>query len=376
MKMINRNNYEEFFLLYVDDELDAVSKLAVEDFIQQNTDLAIELEMLIQAKSLPEEIVFSDKESLLRTEGININETNHEEYFLLYVDNELSTSKREEVEKYVLQHPHLQDEFTLIKQTVLAPETVSYGNKAALYRKEKRRAIYMQPWRLAAAAIFIGVCVTGLLMMQKNTPSVTVAVNTKPLVKSQPVAKTPFVDTVEPNSKQQVETGTQEVLAAKQTGKEKNIQKKTGVATIKKPKENTASKNAVNNEGENDLAYQHVDPSDNDIIRQQSELPSSVNTTADVPDDLSGKQAETGTLPTQSDNIENNGYKIYPVAYKEINTNDDDNSLHVGVFDLNKTKVKNLFKKAGRVFNNRTNDLANEDGKLQVANFEIETKKQ
>jgi hypothetical protein len=376
MKMITRNNYEEFFLLYVDDELDAASKLAVEDFIQQNADLAIELEMLMQAKPLPEDITFADKESLLRTEGNTINETNHEEYFLLYVDNQLSASKREEVQKYVLQHPHLQDEFTLIKQTVLAPETVSYGNKTGLYRKEKRRAIYIKPWQLAAAAIFIGVCVTGWFMMQKNTFSVAVADNTKPSTQSQPAVKIPPVDTAEQNVNPQFETQTKEVLATKQTGKEKSIKKQTEVAVIKKRKEKPAGNNAVNREDKNDVAYQHADPSNNDIIRQQNEMPSSVNATADVPDDLVKKQAETGTLMAQTSNNENNGYKIYPVAYKEINTNDDDNSLHVGVFDLNKTKVKNLFKKAGRVLNNRTNDLANEDGKLQVANFEIETKKQ
>jgi hypothetical protein len=376
MKMIDRNNYEEFFLLYVDDELDAVSNLAVKDFIQQHADLAIELEMLMQAKSLPQEIVFADKESLLRTEGNNINETNHEEYFLLYVDNELSASKREEVEKYVLQHPHLQDEFTLIKQTVLAPETVSYGNKAGLYHKEKRRAIYIKPWRLAAAAIFIGVCVTGWLMMQKNTPAITVADNNKVSIPSKQAITAPRVDTPKQQVIQPAQPATQEVLAAKQPGKEKDRKHEAESAISKNAKENPTRNNAVNNEDGDDLSYQHVDPSNNDIIRQQNDLPSSVDATADVPDDLTEKQAETGTLAAQPNSSENNGYKIYPVAYKEINTNDDDNSLHVGVFDLNKNKVKNLFKKAGRVFNNRTNDVANEDGKLQVANFEIETKKQ
>ena len=376
MKMINRNNYEEFFLLYVDDELDAVSKLAVEDFIQQHADLAIELEMLMQAKSLPQEIVFTDKESLLRTEGNNINETNHEEYFLLYVDNELSASKREEVEKYVLQHPRLQDEFTLIKQTVLAPETVSYGNKAGLYRKEKRRAIYIKTWRLAAAAIFIGVCVTGWLMMQKNTPSVTVA-DAKAPTQSHQAGKAPLVDTPEQHVIQPVQPATQEVLATKQAGKEKDRKQEAEPVVFKRAKENPAHNSAVNNEDGNNLVYQHANSSNNDIIRQQNELPSSVDASADVPDDLTERQAETGTLAAQPNSSENNGYQIYSVAYKEINTNDDDNSLHVGVFDLNKNKVKNLFKKAGRVFNNnRTNDYANEDGKLQVANFEIETKKQ
>ncbi len=377
MKMINRNNYEEFFLLYVDDELDAISKLAVEDFILQHADLAIELEMLMQAKPLPEEIVFTDKESLLRTEGNNINEINHEEYFLLYVDNELSASKREEVEKYVLQHPHLQDEFTLIKQTVLVPGTVNYGNKAGLYRKEKRRAIYINTWRLAAAAIFIGVCVTGWLMMQKNTPAITVADNNKVSIPSKQPVTVPRVDTPEQHIIQPAQPAIQEVLVAKQPVKEKDRKHEAEPVISKIAKENPANNNnTVNNDDGNDLAYQHADPSNNDIIRQQNELPSSIDATADVPDDLTERQAETGTLAAEPISSENNGYKTYPVAYKEINTNDDDNSLHVGVFDLNKNKVKNLFKKAGRVFNNRTNDFANEDGKLQVADFEIKTKKQ
>jgi hypothetical protein len=379
MKTINRSNYEEFFLLYIDDELDVMSRLAVEDFIQQNADLAIELEMLTQAKSLPEKIVFADKDRLLRTEGNNINEINYEEYFLLYVDNELSASKREEVEKYVLQHPRLQDEFTLIKQTVLSPETLSYDNKVGLYRTEKRRAIYLKPWRLAAAAVFIGICITGWLIMQKDTPSITVAINnTKTPDRSQQAVKDPQVDTTKHNLKQPIEPATQEVLASKQPVEEVRKRHGAAVVTVKKPVESNKIEvnTEVNSKDGHDLAYQNTEPSNIDIIKQQNDLPSSVNTMADVPNDLSQKQTETEALPSQGSGSLNNGYNVYTVAYKEINTNDDDNSLHVGVFDLNKNKVKTLFKKAGRVFNNRPNDLANEDGKLQVANFEIQTKKQ
>src|SRR6478609_2443437 len=168
MQTINRHNYEEFFLLYVDNELNTSLRHAVEDFAKQNPDLAIELDMLMQVKVLPGEIMFADKEILLRTEGESIDETNHEEYFLLYIDNELSDAKRAEVEMYVLQHPALQDEFTVLKQAVLKPEVISYGNKEALYRTQKRRAIYLKPWQFAAAAIFIGACLTGWWMMQKS----------------------------------------------------------------------------------------------------------------------------------------------------------------------------------------------------------------
>ena len=37
--MINRHNYEEFFLLYVDGELETAQRATVEKFIEQNPDL-------------------------------------------------------------------------------------------------------------------------------------------------------------------------------------------------------------------------------------------------------------------------------------------------------------------------------------------------
>ena len=64
--MINRDNYEEFFLMYVDGELSATDKEMVDGFVQQNLDLKDELTMLQQAVLLPEpEIIFADKNTLL-----------------------------------------------------------------------------------------------------------------------------------------------------------------------------------------------------------------------------------------------------------------------------------------------------------------------
>ena len=382
METINRNNYEEFFLLYADNELNAETRLAVENFIEQNTDLAVELDMLLKTKSAPEQMLFNDKDLLLRTEGNSINETNYEEYFLLYIDNELSTAKREEVEMYVLQHPKLQKEFINLKQVILTPETISYGNKEDLYRTEKKRTVYMRPWRLAAAAIFIGACAVGFWLMNKPVQTNPVAVNqsTEIKTKQNPVVKP--VDTVQQQIINKQEPVAQQATPSTQNknATEKIIAKKKNIQPTFKAKENdvaeqhtsTQKENKIHNKpiDQNNIVKQNVAPvvENNDVAIENSSIkPLSVQ---DNGEETTSLQADENT-----DN-NNNSYKIYPVAYKEINTADDDNSLHVGAFDLNKNKVKNLFKKAKRLLSNKQDNLANDDGKLQVANFEIQTKQQ
>jgi hypothetical protein len=327
--------------------------------------------MLMSTKFSPEVIEFADKENLLRTEGNNINETNYEEYFLLYIDNELSTAKREEVEMYVLKHPKLQDEFTTLKQAVLAPEVMSYGDRSDLYHTSKRRTIYVKPWHMAAAAIFIGVCATGVWLMQPtNDVMVPVAVNQS--VKDRPQsndATTKPADTIQHQIQPQ-----QEMIAEQPLPKKEN----KNVAVVIKKNDPKAIRKPLQRETDNkQQQIAEIPPviENHDIVTHPKEPPVELHDIAAVPQQISESQNDVAALPVQETELSNN-YAIYPVAYKELNTNDDDRSLHVGMFDLNKTKVKTLFKKAGRMFGNRSNDFANEDGKLQVANFEIETKKQ
>ena len=145
MIIINRNNYEAFFLLYVDEELQPAERREVELFIESNPDLAQELAMLHEAKIQPElDIKFLDKTSLLRTEVSDINTDNYEEYFLLYLDNELDTVKRNAVEKFILQHPQLQDYFTQLQQTILPIETIIFENKNILYRRKKVAILFIE----------------------------------------------------------------------------------------------------------------------------------------------------------------------------------------------------------------------------------------
>ena len=66
---INRQTYEEFFVLYADDELTITEKLAVEEFVRQNPDLATEFQLMRQTVLVPDEgIIFENKELLYREE--------------------------------------------------------------------------------------------------------------------------------------------------------------------------------------------------------------------------------------------------------------------------------------------------------------------
>ena len=65
---INRNNYETFFLLYLDRELNPSEMSDVEKFVAENVDLQKEFSLLRQTILVPAPIVFDQKELLFRKE--------------------------------------------------------------------------------------------------------------------------------------------------------------------------------------------------------------------------------------------------------------------------------------------------------------------
>ncbi|MBO9200057.1 MULTISPECIES: anti-sigma factor family protein [Niastella] len=156
--VITRDNYEAYLVMYVDEELKAAEREAVEQFIQQNPDLEEELVMLQQSVLQPDEgIVFEQKESLFRNTAVDgINESNCEEYFVLYGDDELTNEEKDKVEQFVYKHPQYQADFEFILQVKLVPDnSLSFPDKAYLFRSEEEdnRVIAFPWWRFTAAAI-------------------------------------------------------------------------------------------------------------------------------------------------------------------------------------------------------------------------------
>ncbi len=178
---ITEHNCEEYFLLYVDNELNNGERSAVEAFVQQHPQHKAALDALLKTKlTTNEEEVFFNKNSLFKTEEKEIGSHNYEEYFLLYTDNELSKEEREATERFVLQHPQLQAEFVWLQQTKLPVENTVFEDKEKLYKKE-RRIIPMYVTRLVIAASLVGAIVTSWLLFSSHQTQSQVAV-VKPVV--------------------------------------------------------------------------------------------------------------------------------------------------------------------------------------------------
>lgn len=157
---IDRDNYEEYFLLYADNELTDSEKAEVLMFLKQNKDLEEEFRMIHYTISKPDASVeLADKSFLFRNNpGSFIHENNYEEIFVLYHDNELTVDQMLETEQFLNGYPQLKNEFDLIGQARLVPEdAVIFPGKKHLYRKEKlRKIVPVIFWRMLAAAVFIG----------------------------------------------------------------------------------------------------------------------------------------------------------------------------------------------------------------------------
>ena len=73
---------------------------------------------------------------------MNINHDNYEEYFILYMDNELSIEERRRVEAFATQYPELKEELNILLQSkITADNKIVFENKNELLKNSQVPAI-------------------------------------------------------------------------------------------------------------------------------------------------------------------------------------------------------------------------------------------
>jgi hypothetical protein len=157
---LDRNNYEEYFLMYADGELAQADRQLVENFVKLHPDLGDELDMLLEAVlDIDANITMPNKNLLYKNiEWAEESLTPQQKDLLLYVDNELPATQKLVLEGLLRTDKALQQDLASLENAKLMANAVEMPEKEDLYRKENnRRLIPIVAFRwMAAAAVIAG----------------------------------------------------------------------------------------------------------------------------------------------------------------------------------------------------------------------------
>ncbi|MGE5393242.1 MAG: hypothetical protein ACM3P1_00785 [Candidatus Saccharibacteria bacterium] len=210
---ITRDNYESFFLDYLEGTLEETMIDQFLDFLEQHPDLKEELNLFEEIPLPQEPLVFKDKQALYKTPGRESEAFDRKA--VAYMEGDLKEHERCSFEASLERNPKLKQEYALLEKTRLtADTTIHYPDKQKLYRKSA--TILLINWAGRAAAVLILLIGVYSLLQRGGdtripvttevasvkTPSSTPAVTTEPKV-SEPVtnSKDPVAKAVRPVNK-------------------------------------------------------------------------------------------------------------------------------------------------------------------------------
>lgn len=149
---ITRDNYEIYFLDYLEGNLDDALVDNFIEFLQENPDLKEELQLVNSLNLEPGSALFKGKEKLYK-EKYDLKEV-FEKTAVAYIEGDLKSKEKIEFETYLSVHPEKQQELGLFEKTKLQPDnSIVFFNKNRLYHSSKGRTILLWATRVAAVVV-------------------------------------------------------------------------------------------------------------------------------------------------------------------------------------------------------------------------------
>ncbi len=154
-KLIHIDNYESFYLDYLEGTLSEAERVAFEEFLAAHPDLQVEEELLF-LDDAPEKMDPLQK-FLLKKEDLSIVTNENLDYFAIgKVEQVLSAKEEKLFDNYLTSNPEAQKLVAAYRETRLEASFVAYPNKEDLKEKE----VVLIPWKLivglaSAAAVLL-----------------------------------------------------------------------------------------------------------------------------------------------------------------------------------------------------------------------------
>jgi anti-sigma factor RsiW len=365
---INRHNYEEFFLLYVDNELTAAQRKIVEAFVAVNPDLQEEFQLIQDTKFDFHAALDDDfKTSMLKpvAEETPISD----EQLLLYIDDELKAEEKHAIDEAAAKSYELQKELQLLKRTVAVADTnIVFPGKSLLYKEAQPARVFSMSsfarrWSAAAAiALLFG---TGVWLLNRKS-------STDSLAEGPVQPKTEQkVDQVIAPPVNTVKEAQQPVVSNNASQQQINTmpvrEQKTVTAPVKKNNHHAVAKNNPVEQKEQKMV---IDPQQKpEEIIAAIPNPLTESKKADISPNA-GNKTNTPTVPPAETSIAKN-----TVTY--VNNNDYESGSEDEEGLLNETRqrssgLKSFFKKAKRTLERRTG-IQPGDSQVRFAVFAVNT---
>lgn len=165
---ISRENYEIWFTDWMDNSLSQSRVEELENFLLRNPDLQQEFNEISIFRLIPENEVFRMKPSLRR----DLNDISREQFELLCAadaEDDLHDNQKQEFNEMLNNDPARREIRELFGKLKLAAPAVIYRNKRKLIKETpERKAVRLTFVFLAAAAVFVGIVLTGVKMLKKQ----------------------------------------------------------------------------------------------------------------------------------------------------------------------------------------------------------------
>jgi len=152
MSLITLNNYEAYFLDYIEENLapELVAELML--FLEQNPTLKEELEDFEIHELKPISTPLFDKSNLKKDSSV-ISLDNYEDFIIAELEGNNTVENSVALKLFSKQNPVIKKEYFAYQKTILVGSSILFENKKAL--KKKTRVVILMNWMSSSAAAIL-----------------------------------------------------------------------------------------------------------------------------------------------------------------------------------------------------------------------------
>lgn len=177
MEKINRNNYETFFLDYLEGNLSASEKEDLFSFLSVNPELKKELEEaeIVTLNNTKEH--YENKEDLKKIYfDTEVSLRNFDHFSIASIEGDLNESQQKRLDIFIEENPILLKDFTLYKRVKLeADKSIVFFGKGSLKKNVSGRMVLLKRFSVAASLLLVAAISFFLVTGEKDTPEQAIA---------------------------------------------------------------------------------------------------------------------------------------------------------------------------------------------------------